>query len=110
VAIVLAAEHLAGFGGLDVLLEVVEAFQQVAVDGLAGLGPLDEHAKILRAGLQRVAERDLLVEPPAALQQLLRLGLVLPEVRLADARFDARQFFRGTCGVKDNSASQPTAS
>jgi hypothetical protein len=88
-AIVLAAEHLAGFGGLDVLLEVVEAFQQVAVDGLAGLGPLDEHAKILRAGLQRVAERDLLVEPPAALQQLLRLGLVLPEIGLGDTGLDA---------------------
>jgi hypothetical protein len=89
VAIVLAAEHLAGFSGLDVLLELVEAFQQVAVDGLASLGPFDEHAEIVGAALQRVAERDLLVEPPAALQELLRLGLVLPEVGLGDTGFDA---------------------
>jgi hypothetical protein len=38
--------------------------------------------------LQRVAQRDVLFEAPAALQELLRLRLVLPEVRIADARFD----------------------
>src|SRR6185503_5498750 len=109
-AIVLAAEHLAGFGGLDVLLEVVEALQQVAVDGLASLGPFDEHAEIVGAGLQRVAERELLVEPAAALQQLLRLGLILPEVGLGDAGLDAVELGTRSGCVKDSSADRKPAS
>ena len=89
-AIVLAAEHLAGFGGLDVLLELVEAFQRIAVDAARQPAPTRRARRDRRRGCFSVLlERDLLVEPPAALQKLLRLGLVLPEVGLGDTGLDA---------------------
>jgi hypothetical protein len=84
--------------------------RQLAFDGFALLQPVGQHLQVVGATAQRGDEGDVLLEPPPALHHPLRLGLVLPEVGLADARFDARQFFRGTCSVKDNSASQPTAS
>ena len=83
---------------------------ELGFDGFALLQPVGEHLEVVGATAQRGDEGDVLLEPPPALHHPLRLGLVLPEVGLADARFDAGQFFRGTCGVKDNSASRPTAS
>ena len=57
-----------------------------------------------RGGLQRLAELAVLFEAAAALQHLLRRGLVLPEVRGGDAFFDSGEFVCGACGVKDSSA------
>ena len=68
---------------------------EVVGDRLPRLGPFDEDGEILGAAPQRLAEIAILLEPPAALQQLLRAGLVLPEVRIGDARFDCREFFGG---------------
>ena len=85
-------------------MEFVEAFQQIAVDGLARPGPLDEHAQIVGAALQRLAERQLLFEPAAALQQLLRLGLVLPEIGIGDAGLDLVELGAVIRSVKDSSA------
>jgi hypothetical protein len=44
---VLAAQHLAGLGLLDVRLELVEPLQEVAVDGFPPFRPLDEDAEIV---------------------------------------------------------------
>jgi hypothetical protein len=46
---VLAAEHLARLGKLDVALEVVQALEEVRFDRLAGLGPFDEDAQVVGA-------------------------------------------------------------
>jgi hypothetical protein len=46
---VLAAEHLARLGQLDVALEVVQALDEVCFDRLAGLGPFDEDAEVVGA-------------------------------------------------------------
>ena len=108
--VVLAAEHLLDLAGLDLALQLVEPAGELGLDGFALLQPVGEHLEVVGAAAQRRDEGDVLLEPPPALHHPLRLGLVLPEVGLADARFDAGQFFRGTCSVKDNSASQPTAS
>jgi hypothetical protein len=108
--VVLAAEHLAGLGRLDVAGERLESRQQLRLHRLARLRPLDEHAEIVGPALERVAEAQLLLEPAAALQQLLRLALVLPEVGLGDPRLDARELGAVARGVKDSSADRRIAS
>ncbi len=103
-AIVLAAEHLLGLAGVDLRRQVVERAGEVVGDRLPCLGPFDQDGEILGAAPQRIAEIAILLEAPAALQQLLRRRLVLPEVRIGDARLDCREFFGGLGGVKDSSA------
>jgi hypothetical protein len=109
-AVVLAAEHLARLGGLDVRLEGVYAYRQLGVHRLARLGPFDQHAEVLGAPLQGVAERQLFLQPPAPLQQLLRLGGVLPEIGVGAAGVDPGQLRSMAWGVKDNSAGWTTVS
>jgi hypothetical protein len=89
---VLAAEHLLHFAGVDRLREIVQPATEVVLDRLALFEPVHEHLQILAAALQAVTQRDVLFQAAATLQQLLRGGLVLPEVRLADAGFDATDF------------------
>jgi len=81
---VLAAEHLARLGKLDVALEVVQALEEIRFHRLARPGPFDEDAEVVGAAGQRLGERQLVFDAASALQQLLRLGLVLPEVRLGN--------------------------
>jgi hypothetical protein len=99
---VLAAEHLLDLRRIDLRLEIVQAPLEIGGHVLAGFGPLDQHGEVVAAAPERLRERHFLFEPAAAQQQLLRLGLVLPEVRLADAIFDLFQFVCGACGLKDN--------
>jgi hypothetical protein len=106
----LAAEHLSRLGRLDVRLELVEAFDEIVFNGLARFGPLDEHAQIVGTALERLADGQLLFEPAPPLQQLLRFGLVLPEVRVGDAGLDFVELGAVSWGVKDSSADPPTVS
>jgi hypothetical protein len=46
----------------------------------------------------------ILLQPPAALQNLLRLCLVFPEIGSRGSRLDAGQFVVGSCGFKDSYA------
>ena len=79
--------------GLDFLLELVEGLRELGVDGLARLGPLDEHGEIVGCGVfSDSTSVAILLEPAAALQELLRFGLVLPEVGRGGARLEAGQF------------------
>ena len=66
------AEHLLGFAGLDLGAELVEAAPEILGDRLPCLGPLDEDGEVVDAALQRLAHVDVVFEPAAALQQLLR--------------------------------------
>jgi hypothetical protein len=99
-----SAEHLLGFAGFDAAREIVEGAAEIVGHRLPGLGPLDEHGEVVHPPLQRVGEIEILLEPPAPLQQLLRAGRVLPEIRLGDLLFYSCELFGGTCGVKDGSA------
>jgi hypothetical protein len=101
---VFATEHLLGFAGVDFLREVVQPSREIVGNGLAGLGPLHQYGEIVRTAAERVAELLVVLEAAPALQELLRGGLVLPEVRVGDAFFYLREFVGGTGGVKDDSA------
>jgi hypothetical protein len=101
---VLAAEHLLDLARLDLGGESGQPLLQLVADRLSSLGPLDEDGEIVRPALERLAEVPLLFEPPAPLKQLLRGGLVLPEVRFAYLRFDCGQLGFELGGVKDSSA------
>jgi len=101
---VLAAEHLAGLRLLDIRLEVVEAFDEVAVDSFARFRPLDEHAHIVGASLQCLAGRQLFFEAAAPLKEFLRLAGVLPEFRVRDAALDLVELRAMARFVKDSSA------
>jgi hypothetical protein len=104
---VLAAEHLLRLARVDLARQVVETGGEVVADGFARFGPLGEHGKVVDAPLQRLAQRDVVFEAAPPLQQLLRGGLVLPEVRFADALLDFLQFVGRAGGVKDSSADRP---
>ena len=93
-AIVLAAKHLLGLGGVDLLLKLVEAALEIGADVLAGVRPFDQHAEIVGAPPQRLPQRLVVFQAPAALHHLLRVGLVVPEVGFADALLDARRALR----------------
>ena len=108
-AIVLAAEHLLDLAGLHFLIERVERLRELGVDRLAGLRPLDEHGEVVALLLERADQVAILLEPAAALQDLLRFGLVLPEIGRGGARLEAGQFVVRTSGFKDSSADRPRA-
>ncbi len=107
-AIVLAAEHLLDLAGLHFL-------------GRARRAPARTRRRPPRPPRPtRRARRDrrccffsdsdeiaVLLQPAAALQDLLGFGLVFPEIGRGGARFEAGQFFVRACGFKDSSAGRP---
>jgi len=105
--IVLAAEHLVRLRGVDLRLEVVEATGQIGNDIFAGVGPLDQHAEIIGAALQRSLERLLVFEAPPPLHDFLRFGLVVPEAGFAGSLFYLGELFVQASGFKDASAIPP---
>ena len=102
-AIVLAAEHLLGLGRVDFLLELVEAALEVGADVLPRIRPFDQHAEVVGAPPERLPQRLVFLQAPAALHHLLRFGLVAPEIRFADALLDAGQLFVEAGTLKDAS-------
>ena len=108
-AIVLAAEHLLGLASVDLCREVVERAAEILSNRLSGFGPFDEDRQVVDLALQRFAERAVVLQTPAALEQLLCCSLVLPEVRGSNAFFDLGEFVGGSCGVKDSSAGPEAA-
>ena len=108
-AIVLAAEHLLDLAGLDLLIERVEGGPELRIDRFAGIGPLDEHGEVVALPAQRHHQVAVLLEAPAALQDLLRFSLVFPEVGGSGARLEAGQLFLWTGCLKDNSGDRRRA-
>jgi hypothetical protein len=88
-AIVLAAEHLLDLAGLYFLLERVERLTEFGVDRLARFGPFDEHGEIVALLRERRHQLVLLLQAPAALQDLLRFSLIFPEIGRRGARLEA---------------------
>jgi hypothetical protein len=101
---VLAAQHFLGFAGVDLARKLVERAAKVVGDWFAGLGPFDQHVEVVEAALQGIAQLHVLLEPAAALQQFLRVRLILPEIRSGDAFFYFCELDGGASDVKDGSA------
>ena len=78
--------------------------RELGVDRFARFVPLEEDGEIVALLRQRTREVAILLEAPAALQNLLRFGLVFPEIRFCGSCLEPVQFLSGTCGLKDNSA------
>jgi hypothetical protein len=108
-AIVLAAEHLLDFAGLDFLFQRLEGLAEFGVDRLAGLGPLHEHGQVVAALPERHHQIVILLEPAAALQNFLCFGLVFPEIGRGGARLQAFQLLLGAGRFKDSSADRRRA-
>jgi hypothetical protein len=103
-AIVLPAEHLLRLAGVYLAGEFVERAAEIVGNRLAGFGPFHQHVEIVQASAERRAQLAILFEPAAPLHDLLRLGLIFPEVRSGDAFFYFCEFDFGAGGVKDGSA------
>jgi len=101
---VLAAEHLLDLALLHLGAERVEAAGQVVGDGLALIGPLEEHGEVVGATLERLAQLVVFLQAAAALQRLLRRGLVLPEIGGRGLRVQAGEVGGQVGVVKDSSA------
>ena len=108
--VVLAAQHLLDFAGIDLGFERVERPGQVGGHVLTGLRPFDEHAGVVDPLLEGIAQLDVLAQALTAAQRHLGFGLVVPEVGRGDARLEAAQLFVEASGVKDSSAGRRPAS
>ena len=74
-------------------VERLEAGRELGVHRLARFGPFDEDGEVVVLLLERENEIAVLLEPAAALLDLLRFGLILPEIRGGGAHVEAGQFF-----------------
>ena len=102
--VVFAAEHLLGFRRLDLGVEGLQRALEVRNDGFTRFRPVDQHADIVDPFGEAVAQRDVIGEAPLALQRLLRLGRVVPEVGRSDLPLELGYLPRIVRVVKDSSA------
>ena len=78
--------------------------QSLDLDRLPRRRPFDEHGEVVVLFLERENEIAILLEPAAALLDLLRVGRVFPEIGRGGAYVEAGQLFFRTGGLKDSSA------
>jgi hypothetical protein len=91
---VLTTKHLLDLGALHFLFEPFERALKVAADVLALIRPFEQHAEIVEPSDERIAKLEIVGDAPTTLQRLLRFGLIFPEIRCGDARFELGQFAR----------------
>jgi hypothetical protein len=99
---VLAPEHLLGLGGLDLHGQRVKGARQLGQHVLSLACPLGQHGEIVFALSEALDEIALFLEPVAALEDLLRFGLIFPEIGRGGALFELRQLLGRVRGFKDN--------
>jgi hypothetical protein len=80
-AIELARKHRANLGGLDVAGVALERPVEIHRDVLALPRPVGEDAEVVGLAAKRLGERAVALDALAALQNPLRAGLILPEIR-----------------------------
>jgi len=68
------------------------------------LEPFDQHSEIVARLAELPQKTEVVLEPAATLQDLLGLGLVLPEGGLGYAPFEPGEFFGRAGCLKDSSA------
>ena len=88
--IVLAAEHLLGFDGVDLRFERIERARQVAADILAAARPFEQDADVVDLLAEAVALFEVFGKAALPLKSLLCVGLVVPEIGGGDAAFELR--------------------
>ena len=77
------------------------AVNSSSTDSYPTLRPLDEHREIVALLPERQNQIAILLEPPAALVDFLRAGLIFfQEIGLGSPRIEVGQFFVGACGLK----------
>src|SRR5580700_10578905 len=103
-AVEIARQRRPDLGGIEVARELAEATRQVGPDVLALTRPVDEDAEIVGLPPKRFRERAIGLEPPPALQDLLGVGLVLPEVGCGGLRLEFGQLAIESGFVKAPSA------
>lgn len=86
--VVLAAEHLLCLDGFDLLLQRVERALQVGLDRLSTLRPFEQYADVVDLLSEAIALLEILSQAALPLQRLLRVGLVVPEIRRGDLLFE----------------------
>jgi hypothetical protein len=101
---VLAAEHLPRLGRLHLLLQLGERADEIGLDRLALLRPLEEHGQIVDATRERSRELPVFLQARAALEQALGGLLVVPEVGRGYLLLDPRELLVQAGDVKDSSA------
>jgi hypothetical protein len=87
---VLAAKHLLGLGGFNLLLERIQRPLEIGGDVFPALHPLEQDAEIVDLLGEAVAQFEVLGETALTLQRLLCFGLVVPEIRGGDLLFELR--------------------
>jgi hypothetical protein len=107
---VFAAEHLFDFAGVDQACKFNEAGGELSRHLLSLAGPFDEHAEVFGAFAEVGDQLDFLFNPAAALEDFLRVGLVVPEIGRRGARFYCCELVGGAGGFKDNSGDRTRAS
>jgi len=85
-----AAEHFLDLDVFDLQLDGVERALQIGTDRLACLRPFEQHADVVDLPRQAVALLDVLGQAALALQRLLGLALVVPEVLRRDFLLELR--------------------
>ena len=109
-AIVLAAEHFLDFTALDEIGELLNALRELGSDIFPLACPIDEHAEVVCLGSERCDQLDLFLDAAAALEDFLRLDLVVPEIGRRRAGFYLCELVTRASGLKDNSGDRRRAS
>ena len=86
----LTAEHLLGFGGIDLLIELVQRFLKIRGDVLAALRPFEQHADVVDLFREAIAELEIFRQAALPLKGLLCFGLVVPETGRGDFLLELR--------------------
>ena len=85
---------------MDVATVRLDAALEVDRDVLALFRPFDEYAQVVRLLAQGLGKRAVVFDALAALQDLLRVGLVFPEVGRGDAGLEIGKLALETGFVK----------
>jgi len=102
-AIVLAAEHLLDFAPFDEIRELFDALRELRTHIFALTCPVDEHAEIVSLGFESRDELDFFLDAAPALEDFLRLDLIVPEIWRRCPGLYLGKLVARPCGFKDSS-------
>jgi len=88
--IMLAAQHLLGFRGVDLGFQYVERAREVGADVFAAVCPFKQHTEVVNLLGKAGDELEVFGEPALTLKSLLGFGLVIPEAGRGDLLFELR--------------------
>jgi hypothetical protein len=100
---VFTTQQRGGFNAAQLVIQPLELLLDVFRDVLAFAGKLEKGLQIFDRSLQFSIQLHIIFKLLAALQNRLRLGLIIPKTRVDDFFFDLVQFPALGFRVKDNS-------